>query len=149
MGLIGKDQVNLAGMGIQDQYFGAINRTNTLYFGQAQQVSSGWVFQSTEKHIDIGGNAGILSIGELPSGVKNESLTWVPLRTYPPEEGGLNGPPDSPGEVYPIAWEIPIDDVYFDGEKLPRSTLAAPDISLSALIDTVSSIKGIGGWAVS
>lgn len=31
-----------------------------------------------------------------------------------------------------------MDDVYFDGVKLARSTLSSPDISLSALVDTVS-----------
>jgi len=87
--------------------------------------------------IDVGGNAGLLSVGELPPGVKSESLTWVPLRAYGPEQGGLMGPPDSPEERYPIAWEIPLDDVYLDGEKLPRSTLASSNISLSALVDTV------------
>jgi hypothetical protein len=32
--------------------------------------------------IDIGGNLGMLSIGELPTGVKTSDLTWVPLRGY-------------------------------------------------------------------
>lgn len=31
-----------------------------------------------------------------------------------------------------------MDDVYFDGVKLARSTLSSSDISLSALVDTVS-----------
>jgi hypothetical protein len=39
-------------------------------------------------------------------------------------------------EVYPISWEIFLDDVFLDGERLPRSTLSSP-ISPSALIDTV------------
>ncbi|KAF8839048.1 acid protease [Paxillus ammoniavirescens] len=90
--------------------------------------------------IEIGGNEGMLSIGTLPPTVKSESLTWVPVRGYPPDQGGLKPPPDAPGEVYPIAWEIPVDDVYFDGIKLPRSTLSSPNISLSALIDTGNSL---------
>ena len=49
--------------------------------------------------IDIGGNVGQLSIGELPAGIKTESLTWVPLRTYTPQEGGLAPPSDAPQEV--------------------------------------------------
>ncbi|KAI3607677.1 hypothetical protein WG66_005018 [Moniliophthora roreri] len=237
LGLIGRDMVNLAGLGMQDQYFGAINSTNTSVlrtgssgilglgfpinsmiwfelfkneyvnsnqrredislsrrnnfrrpsFPPISELTQSWSLPSRyearqesssrasiiaelimftwptygplmnriiasfnlapmvtiilqRNTIDIGGNAGLLSIGELPFGVKNESLTWVSLRSYPPEEGGLNGPPDSPNEVYPIAWEIPIDDVYFDGEKLPPSALAAADITLSALVDTGNSL---------
>ena len=41
-------------------------------------------------------------------------------------------------QVYPIAWEVMIDDVYFNGERLPRSNISFPFIQLSALIDTVS-----------
>lgn len=41
-------------------------------------------------------------------------------------------------KVYPLVWEIPIEDVYFDGTKLPRSTLSASTISLSGVLDTVS-----------
>jgi hypothetical protein len=49
--------------------------------------------------IEIGGNEGMLSIGALPPTVKSESLTWVPVRGYPPDQGGLKPPPDAPGEV--------------------------------------------------
>lgn len=107
--------------------------------------------------VDIGGNVGSLSIGELPNGIQTDSLTWVPLRAYTPQEGGLPPAPEAPNEVsyghvphsdvkaekicqiYPLVWEIPIDDVYFDDVKLPRSSLSPPSISLSALIDTVGS----------
>ena len=105
--------------------------------------------------IDIEGNAGMLSIGEMPSGVSEDQLTWVPLRNYSSDEGGLPSPPDSPYEasvyffnpaspiltgsfqIYPIAWEVMIDDVYFNGERLPRSNLSSSSIALSALMDTV------------
>ncbi len=40
-------------------------------------------------------------------------------------------------KVYPIAWEVMLDGVYFDGKKLPNSTLSSSTIELSALIDTV------------
>ncbi|KAG5646919.1 hypothetical protein DXG03_001995 [Asterophora parasitica] len=90
--------------------------------------------------VDIGGNVGLLSIGELPKGIQNESLTWVPLRTYNVDQGGLPPPPDSPVEEYPITWEVFIDDVYLDGVKLPRSTLSSPSIALSALVDTGNSL---------
>ncbi|PPQ80138.1 LOW QUALITY PROTEIN: hypothetical protein CVT25_001437 [Psilocybe cyanescens] len=91
-------------------------------------------------NIDIGGNVGMLSIGELPDGVSNDNLTWVPLRLYTNSEGGLPAPPNSPEEVYPITWEVILDGVYFDGELLPLSTLSDSSIQLSALIDTGNSL---------
>ena len=92
--------------------------------------------------VDIGGNLGMLAVGELPAGINNESLTWAQVRRYTHAEGGLTPPPDSPDEIYPIAWEIPVDDVYLDGQLLPRSALSSANISLSALVDTVSQIYG-------
>jgi hypothetical protein len=49
--------------------------------------------------VAVGGNVGSLTIGELPGGIKNESLTWVPVRMYTEAQGGLPPPPDSPNEV--------------------------------------------------
>jgi hypothetical protein len=49
--------------------------------------------------VDVGGNLGVLSLGELPGGVQSENFTWVPLRSYSPDEGGLPAPSDSPNEV--------------------------------------------------
>ena len=46
--------------------------------------------------VQVGGNVGMLSIGEMPSGVSKESLTWVPIRPYPYLLPAL---PDSPNEV--------------------------------------------------
>ncbi|KAF8154491.1 aspartic peptidase domain-containing protein [Crassisporium funariophilum] len=108
-------------------------------FNQRTNASHIYYNSATEYH-RCGGNVGMLSIGELPSGVSNESLTWVPLRYYTYDEGGLPGPPDAPNEVYPITWEVMLDDVYFDGQKLPRSTLSSPSINLSALVDTGNSL---------
>jgi hypothetical protein len=88
--------------------------------------------------VDIGGNLGQLSIGELPAGVMQGSLTWAEVRRYNQTEGGMAPPPDASDEVYPLQWEVPIDDVYFDGQKLPRSNLSSASISLTALVDTVS-----------
>ncbi|KAG1851251.1 aspartic peptidase domain-containing protein, partial [Suillus tomentosus] len=88
--------------------------------------------------IEIGGNEGMLSIGGLPSGVQNESLTWVPVRQYTLQQEGLTQ--DASLEAYPIAWEIPVDDVFLDGVRLPRSQLCSSNISLSALIDTGNSL---------
>lgn len=86
--------------------------------------------------IDVNsGNIGMLSLGELPPGVSNDSLTWVPVRRYTSEQGGL----PSPDDVYPIAWEIPIDNVFIDGQELPQSTLS-PGVSVTGLIDTGNSL---------
>ncbi|KAF6760642.1 aspartic peptidase domain-containing protein [Ephemerocybe angulata] len=93
--------------------------------------------------VDVGGNLGQLTIGEMPSGMDINELTWVPVRNYSFADGGLPAPPDSPNEKYPIAWEVLIDDVYLDGEKLPRSNLSLsslPDLPLSALVDTGNSL---------
>jgi hypothetical protein len=49
--------------------------------------------------IDVGGNLGMLSIGELPAGVNSPDLTWVPLRGYSSDIGGIPAPADSPSEV--------------------------------------------------
>lgn len=42
--------------------------------------------------IDVGIDNGTLTIGKLPDGVDNSSLTWVPVRLYSPSEGGLSPP---------------------------------------------------------
>ena len=49
--------------------------------------------------VDIGGDIGLLSIGQLPPGISTSSLTWVPLRAYPAKDGGLPPPPEAPNEV--------------------------------------------------
>ncbi|KAF5353671.1 hypothetical protein D9758_008648 [Tetrapyrgos nigripes] len=90
--------------------------------------------------VKIGGNAGMLTLGGLPEGVDEDSLTWVNVRAYTPAEGGLPPPPDAPDEVYPIAWEVLIDAVYLNDEKLPESTLIDSGLSVSALIDTGNSL---------
>ena len=65
--------------------------------------------------IDIGENMGILLLGKLPTAVNNDSLTWLKVRGYTTAEGGTAAPPDSSGDLYPIAWEVPIDDDWSDG----------------------------------
>jgi len=49
--------------------------------------------------VDIGGNQGILSIGELPAEIAGEDLNWVPLRRYTATEGGLPATEEFPNEV--------------------------------------------------
>jgi hypothetical protein len=93
---------------------------------------------------DNGPGNGTLTIGKLPDGVDNSSLTWVPVRLYNPSEGGITPPTFAPNEVYPSRWEIDIDGVYLDGKLLPNSSVPAAsgiDSSrVSALIDTGNSI---------
>ncbi|KAF9465351.1 aspartic peptidase domain-containing protein [Collybia nuda] len=92
--------------------------------------------------IDIGGT-GLLTIGKLPDGIDNSSLTWVPVRLYSVENGGLKAPTFAPDEVYPFRWEIDIDGVFLDGQKVPDSTIPASGVNpgrVSALIDTGNSI---------
>ena len=47
----------------------------------------------------VGGNAGMLSIGALPAGLQTSQLAWVPVRGYSQDEGGLPPPTRSPAEV--------------------------------------------------
>lgn len=49
--------------------------------------------------IDIGGGDGTLTVGKLPDGIDNSSLTWVPVRLYSSGEGGLRPPSFAPDEV--------------------------------------------------
>jgi phytepsin len=39
-----------------------------------------------------------------------------------------------------MTWEIMLDGIYLDGERLPESTLSSPRIELSALVDTGNSL---------
>ncbi|KAF9525499.1 aspartic peptidase domain-containing protein [Crepidotus variabilis] len=92
--------------------------------------------------IDIGGH-GLLTLGKLPDGVKDSEMIWVPVRLYKPSEGGLKAPGYAPKEVYPYRWEIDIDAVYLDGEKVPDSTIKANGVDstrVSAFMDTGNSI---------
>jgi hypothetical protein len=87
-------------------------------------------------YVAIGGNAGMLSIGALPSTVSNDSLTWVPIRMYQTTTGGLADGEDD----YPLTWEVFLDGVYLDGEELPKTSLTLENIKVSALLDTGNSM---------
>jgi hypothetical protein len=50
--------------------------------------------------IDVSGTNGALTVGKLPDGIDNSSLTWVPVRLYKPQDGGLNPPSFAPDEVF-------------------------------------------------
>lgn len=49
--------------------------------------------------IDVSGSSGSLTVGSLPDGINNSSLTWVPVRLYSPGDGGLDPPQFAPEEV--------------------------------------------------
>ncbi|KAF7357780.1 Peptidase A1 domain-containing protein [Mycena venus] len=93
--------------------------------------------------IDISGT-GALTLGTLPDGVDNSSLTWVPVRLYSPAEGGITPPTFASNEVYPLRWEIDLDGVFLDGVELAPSKIPTSgnvDANrMSALIDTGNSI---------
>lgn len=81
---------------------------------------------------------GQITLGGLPVDVTNDSLNWIPVRRYSKEQNGVVVP-QAPGEIYPYTWEVFLEDVYFDGVKLPRSILGDSNkVGLSALIDTVN-----------
>jgi len=93
--------------------------------------------------IDVGGQTGALTVGKLPDGVDNSSLTWVPVRLYDPSVGGLKPPTFALNEIYPLRWEVQLDAVFLDGQALPTSAISAQGISnpgVTALIDTGNSI---------
>jgi len=93
--------------------------------------------------IDISGFNGSLTVGKLPDGIANSSLTWVPVRLYKPEDGGMNPPTFAPNEVYPFRWEVPIDGVILDGQQLPAPSFNGSGSTVSALLDTGNSaIRG-------
>ncbi|KAI8978756.1 acid protease [Trametes punicea] len=92
--------------------------------------------------IDVSGQ-GQLTIGALPEGVDNSSITWVPVRLYTAADGGLQPPSFASNETYPLRWEVELDGVFLDGKRLPDTKEQAngiPTPSLSALIDTGNSL---------
>ncbi|EJC99086.1 acid protease [Fomitiporia mediterranea MF3/22] len=90
----------------------------------------------------LSGNVGMFTLGGLPDGVDNASLTWMPVRRYKKEQNGVFVP-QAPDEVYPYAWDVPLDAIYFDGVRLNGSTLGdirLEDVGQSALVDTGNSL---------
>lgn len=67
--------------------------------------------------IDIGGS-GLLTVGKLPEGIDNSSLTWVPVRLYNEQDGGMKPPRFAPGEVSSNTPPLWIDRT----SSAPRST---------------------------
>ncbi|RPD62529.1 acid protease [Lentinus tigrinus ALCF2SS1-7] len=92
--------------------------------------------------IDVSGQ-GEITIGQLPDEIDESNITWVPVRLYDPAEGGMAAPSFAPNEKYPLRWEVPIDAVFLDGQKLPTSTQSGAGLDtsiISGLIDTGNSL---------
>ncbi|KAH8110389.1 acid protease [Phellopilus nigrolimitatus] len=90
----------------------------------------------------VSGNVGALTLGGLPSGVDSSALVWAPVRRYTEAQNGVVVP-EAPKEIYPYAWDVPLDGVFFDGVRLADSVLGditEKGVGTSALIDTGSSL---------
>ena len=111
--------------------------TRLALSGQLEQPMFSLMLQRNT--IDVSGDNGVVSVGRLPDGIDNSSLTWLPVRLYTPEEGGLNPPNFAPEEVYPLRWEVPLDAVYIDGKQVENNA----GKGVTALIDTVDMITHI------
>ena len=103
-----------------------------------------------------GSNAGVMTLGGLPSGISNDSLTWVPVKTYPVSVSlfsGLNSSRisstlvDKVSQILPrtsYQWEVVVDGLYING-KLQHNSSVDPNITdmpgngLTALFDSASS----------
>ncbi|KAK7447708.1 hypothetical protein VKT23_013964 [Stygiomarasmius scandens] len=103
-----------------------------------------FAIQLQRTQIDIGGQ-GVLTIGALPEGIDNSSLTWVPVKFYTDSEmPGTEVPTFAPtNEAFPLQWEIDIDGVFLDGQRLADSNIQPADgVSVTttrALIDSGTS----------
>lgn len=102
----------------------------------------------------VGSNAGVLTIGGLPSGISNDSLTWVPVRQYDSSlvlSSNLATPVNKPASptlakdiesiipTLPFVWEAAIDGLYLEGTLLTNSsvnTTFTNQYGLSALFDS-------------
>ncbi len=51
--------------------------------------------------IDVSGE-GQITIGQLPDEINESNITWVPVRLYDAQEGGVSPPTFAPNEKYPL-----------------------------------------------
>lgn len=99
-----------------------------------------------EDPTSTGSNAGVMTIGGLPSGISNSSLTWVPVQPYDTSvalfgnlqslqdldpTGSLVAAAQKIMPTTPMLWEAAIDGVYIDGKRLSDETEG-----LTALFDS-------------
>ncbi|KAL0062234.1 hypothetical protein AAF712_010916 [Marasmius tenuissimus] len=70
---------------------------------------------------------GQLTVGRMPDDLQatKSEVLWVPVKLYKPEEGGFNAPSFAKGKVYPLRWEIEIEGVFFDGQRVDESKISA------------------------
>lgn len=99
-----------------------------------------------EEPTSEGSNEGVLTLGGLPSGIANSSLTWVPVKLYPIEIAiaghftNFTLPTSIMNEVskklpaVPLRIEVPIDSLYVNGQMLLNSS----EGNITALLDSVS-----------
>ena len=90
--------------------------------------------------VDVGGE-GTMHIGKLPDGIDESLMTWVPVRLYSMEDGGMPPPSFARQEVYPFRWEIDIEGVFLNGVEVPQSTVTGTSGGrVTALVDTGNSL---------
>ncbi|KAG6872371.1 hypothetical protein C0995_010290 [Termitomyces sp. Mi166 len=67
----------------------------------------------------------------------------MPVRLYSAQDGGVEAPTFAPDEVYPLRWEIDIDSVFLNGQRIEDSTIPPKGVNpgrVTALIDTGNSV---------
>lgn len=98
-----------------------------------------------EEPTDVDSNIGVMTIGGLPSGVSNDSLTWIPVNPYPINDAVFANIASSiSAEVQaevaklmptvPFRWEAVIDGFFVNGQLASNSSGGKP----IALFDSVS-----------
>lgn len=83
-------------------------------------------------------NAGVLTIGGLPSGVSDSELTYMPVHSYPGEDF-IPFPFASAISSVKAVMEVQFDHITINGQVLPNSTIGADvtnSIGTWALIDS-------------
>jgi hypothetical protein len=174
---IGGDISSIDGQTFLSTYFSAVDRNGPLVTRMASsgQLKSAYWCLSVQ-HISAnhllrepmytltmqreeptmeGSNAGVMTLGGLPSGISNDSLTWVPVKSYPTNISlfasfrTVQMPSTLVDEVTkilaatPFLWEVVIDGLFINGQ-LQQNSSVAPEITnasgngLTALFDSVS-----------
>ncbi|KAF7966863.1 hypothetical protein HWV62_36697 [Athelia sp. TMB] len=145
----------LTGATLLETYFQAMQESSPLLISLASagklKAPMYTLSLQREDPTSADSNAGVMTIGGLPSGISNDSLTWVPVQPYSIDIslfGGLQTPIDATViaealkimPTSPMVWEAPIDGVYVNGQLLKDSTAKsgrrATNPGLTALFDS-------------
>lgn len=105
-----------------------------------------------EDPTSVGSNAGVMTIGGLPSGISNDSLTWVPVKNYPAsvlfgDLGVDQAVVAAATKIFPstpFLWEAVIDGFYVNGKLQANSSVdtnLTNQVGLTALFDSVSQVE--------